>query len=125
MRSELIFFDNHYNSCIGFYRGLVIFPLVLFICIIISLIEDLSVLNIFLLSLIIVSALGVNNTQGVKGSLLYGLLIGIVIFIGGLLQKSNFSYKSIILGISGTILASWALYMLSKQPSLKSKLVFS
>ena len=129
MKTMLVFMDNEDNSKRGTLRGLVIFPIYLFmsVCWYVLVrhyfdIDDVGVLkgvlSLLLSGLLIVSALGVNNAESMGVAAVYGVLVGFVVYgVSGcmlLTMTSRWGYGvfgvNLVWGILSTTLLSCILY---------------
>ena len=94
MRTELTIFDTFSNSKVGLYRGFVLFACFIAIILVYFLItkkrlydshidkvsKDRVWIPMFIAGVLIVSAISVNTPTSVKGAILYGSLVGLVVY---------------------------------------------
>jgi len=93
MKSDIVFFDTFENSKKGTYRGTVIFPLLILLNFIYynltkkyydKHIDNTSlsrrIASIFISGFLVVSALGIHNPDTVKKAIVFGGLVGLVIY---------------------------------------------
>jgi uncharacterized membrane protein len=142
MKSNIVFFDNKENSKRGTLRGVVIFPIFIILTLIWFLttkklyykhIDRVNTLRLFIgvviCGILIVSAIGIHTPDTVKNAVIYGSLVGFVIYgvsNSVLLMTSNkWDYSITIIdtiwGILSTSLLSYIMYhILKKCPSIFS-----
>jgi len=129
MRSSLIFFDNKENSKRGNLRGLVIFPIFIILTLVWRQLMTKyykcnnvgklrKIISLIISAVLIVSAIGVQTPNTLQKAVVYGALIGFVIYGVSncvLLVSSNkwgymISFVDTLWGIASTSLLSFILY---------------
>ena len=84
VRSEIIFFDTTHNSILGTSRGAIsFFPLMIIFGLLVTRIDGIEkwrkILSVFIASLVLCSAIGVQLPKTYYQAGLYGLLVGAVV----------------------------------------------
>ena len=141
MKSTLVFLDNKENSKKGLFRGLVIFPIYILLTLgwflltknslyskhIDKVSLDRIIIAIFITGVLIVSAIGVHTPNTLCKSIMYGALVGLVIYGVSntvLLATSKkwgytISIIDILWGVISTALLGYILYLVvEKWPSI-------
>ena len=133
MKSSLVFVDSYKNSKRGTLRGLIIFPIFIIITILwFTLTKPFYkkylnknpkiIIPLLFTALLIVSALGVHNPNTIIKAIVYGKLVGFVIYgiacCALLYFYDKWDYKisiiTIIWGILSTALLAYILYIAVK-----------
>ena len=136
MKSTLVFWDNKENSKRGTLRGLSIFPIYIILTLLWFFITKNSlyskhidnvsnyrlIISLFVTGVLIVSAVAVNNPDTTQKAIVYGALVGFVVYgisNAVLLATSNkwgyiISIIDTIWGVLSTTLISYLLYEIVK-----------
>ena len=119
MKSSLVFFDTIENSNKGNLRGLVIFPIVMIFYYIFHYTgKKYGHIAAILFSIIIVSALGVHEPDTLKKAVVYGALVGFVIYgtynCRTVFEDGDFkkSLIDVLIGVGTTAFSAFVLYMI-------------
>ena len=118
MRASMIFFDGRYNSFVGLMRGITMFPYILGIIAISG--GNLTTVNSILLSVLIVSALGVINPINRTEAAVIGFLVGVciagsILFTHGDCGRWDRVMRLCLATLLGSIVCSIFIYQLSQR----------